>query len=112
MRGTCSTGSRRVEKNLDIWDAQKEEKDVNFGLRKGGGDEATTMSVRNARDWQFRTRPLSTQQGGAEMSARHRAGEVGRRPCLARRSTQLFISSSVWARVQENLSFPEWARME
>ena len=37
MRGTCSVGSRRAEKNLDIWDAQEEEKDANFGLRKGGG---------------------------------------------------------------------------
>ena len=95
-----------------MWDAQKEEKGANFGLRNGGGDEATTISVRNARDWQFRTGPVSVQRGGAEMSAMCRAGEVGRRPCLARRSTRLFISSSAWARVQENLSFPEWARME
>ena len=112
MRGTCSTGLRQAEKTLDIWDAQEEEKEANFGLRKGGGDEATTTSVRNARDWQFRTGPLSTHQGGAEMPAMCRAGEVGRRACLARRSTRLFISSSAWACVQENLSFPEWAWME
>ena len=105
-------GLRWAEKNLDIWVDQKEEKDANFGLRKGGGDEAATTSVRKARDWQFKTGPLSTHQGGAEMSARRRAGEVGRRPCLARRSTRLFMSLSAWARVQENLSFPEWARTE
>ena len=101
MRGTCSVGSRWAEKNLDIWDAQEEEKDVNLGLRKGGGDEATTTSVRNARDWQFKTGLLSTHRGGAAMSVMSRAGEVGRRPCLARRSTWLFMSSSAWACVQE-----------
>ena len=95
-----------------MYDDQEEEKVVNLGLRKGGGDKAMTTSVRKASDWLFRTGPSSTQQGGAVMSATIKWGEVGSRPCLARRSTALFMASSAWALVQEKRSFPEWARIE
>ena len=65
-----------------------------LGALKRGGEEATTTSVRKARDWLFRTRLESIHQGGAMRSVTTRAGESGRRPCLARRSTWLFMSSS------------------
>ena len=111
MWGMCSMGSRQAEKEVSMYDDQDEKKAKNLALEKGRGDEVTTTSVRNARDWQLRTGPESTHWGGAKRSATSRAGNSGRRPCLASRLTQLFILSVVWAHVQENLRQPEWDLM-
>ena len=46
----CSTGSKRAEKALAMYEDQKDKKDVNLGLKNGGGEEATTTSVRKASD--------------------------------------------------------------
>ena len=90
MRGTCAVGSRQAEKKQSIWDTQKEEKEENFRLRKGGGDEATTTSVRNARDWQFRTGPLSTQRGGGG-NVSDMQGWGGRQEALLSKKVHLVV---------------------
>ena len=56
ISGMCSTGSRSAENECLIHDDQEEKKGRNSGLLKGEGEEATTTSVMNARDWLLRTR--------------------------------------------------------